>query len=237
MPTKTKTKRSTSMISARKYRPYKKQRIYPTVGLYLRNKEVKHVDSVISSRISSTANFNLLNAIRVGSNDYQRIAKDVKNVSLYITGGIQWDQQANNSTDYMRLMLVYDRQANGVTPVIGDILQNVTTTGATSSTSFDHYNHSNAERFKILWDHHINICQDRQTGTPAYTEHSPISAVPFEFKRWINLKGLTTKYLSDAADITGITSGAIYFITYGFVAANSANHIANVRTRLKYVDY
>lgn len=215
----------------------KRRRSSTTAALYNRRPESKHVDTFLSSRVSTTATFTLLNAIRLGNNDYQRIGKDVKMQSMMLKGGFQFDNAGGAATyDRLRYMVIYDRQANAATPVIADIISSITPAGAVTSTVWDQHNNDKADRFKILLDRAFSIPQDVQTGSTVSGQRTT-SIVPYTFQHFIPLFGLNTKYIVDAADITEISAGALYFLTYGVNAAAAANYIINCSIRMKYKDY
>lgn len=236
------TIRTSKRKASKKSTPYgqiasKKRRFASTAGLYSRRLEIKHVDSFISSRVSTTAAFTLLNAIRLGNNDYNRIGKDVKMQSMMLKGGVQFDNSAGNPTfDRLRYMVIYDRQTNGAAPVIGDIITSVSAAGVTSTTVWDQHNNDKADRFKILLDRAFTIPQEAQTGATVAGQRV-VGVVPFSFQHFLPLGGLNTKYFGDAADVSEITAGSLYFVTYGVNAAAAANYIINCSIRVKYTDY
>ena len=56
----------------------------------------------------------------------------------------------SNSFDFLRLLVVYDRQSNGTLPAISDILAS-DLAGAVTTTSRSSRNDDYKDRFKILW--------------------------------------------------------------------------------------
>ena len=54
------------------------------VGLYNRRTELKTLDATISAKFSTTANFTLFNAVRLGPDDFQRVGKEIKMHSLFL---------------------------------------------------------------------------------------------------------------------------------------------------------
>ena len=65
------------------------------------------------------------NAVRLGPDDFQRVGKEIKMHSLFLRGCVTDRTTAariSNSFDFLRLLVVYDRQSNGTLPAISDIL-------------------------------------------------------------------------------------------------------------------
>ena len=58
----------------------------------------------------------------------------------------------SNSFDFLRLLVVYDRQSNGTLPAISDILAMRDLAGAVTTTSRSSRNDDYKDRFKILLD-------------------------------------------------------------------------------------
>ena len=52
-------------------------------ALYNRRTELKTLDATISAKFSTTANFTLFNAVRLGPDDFQRVGKEIKMHSLF----------------------------------------------------------------------------------------------------------------------------------------------------------
>ena len=78
MPMKRKT--PSSRQSRRKV-PYKRSRMAPPqrqVGLYNRRTELKTLDATISAKFSTTANFTLFNAVRLGPDDFNVLVKKLR---------------------------------------------------------------------------------------------------------------------------------------------------------------
>lgn len=101
--------------------------------------------------ISSVANGGvfLLNGCAQGSDYTQRVGREIMIKSLFIRGFTQLGSA--NESDVQRVVVVLDTQANGTTPVFGDIFNNVTAalTFADPSTL---NNLSNRDRFRIIID-------------------------------------------------------------------------------------
>ena len=138
-----KRKTPSSRQSRRKV-PYKRSRMAPPqrqVGLYNRRTELKTLDATISAKFSTTASFTLFNAVRLGPDDFQRVGKEIKMHSLFLRGCVTDRTTAariSNSFDFLRLLVVYDRQSNGTLPAISDILAMRDLAGAVTTSLQDH---------------------------------------------------------------------------------------------------
>ena len=105
-----KRKTPSSRQSRRKV-PYKGRawlHLKDRVGLYNRRTELKTLDATISAKFSTTANFTLFNAVRLGPDDFQRVGKEIKMHSLFLRGCVTDTTAAriSNSFDFLRLLVV-----------------------------------------------------------------------------------------------------------------------------------
>jgi len=106
---------------------------------------------------SSALNLVYFNFIQEGSGFWNRIGRKICMKSLYLTGFI-----ARNNTngavlpeDYNRIIVFYDRQANGANVTLANLLLTTDQAGATTTTPFSGINMNNRERFLILMDRRI----------------------------------------------------------------------------------
>ena len=121
---------------------------------FYRQSELKLVDVAQTSNvISTTAYFNVLNIPVAGASFYQRVGNEIEMKSLHLIGNITCTGQPSaGAVDYCRIMILYDRQPNGAYPTAADVLTSYASAGGTTSTSYDHLNPNNADRFKVLAD-------------------------------------------------------------------------------------
>lgn len=210
----------------------------PSRGLmiYNRRPELKSVDTVISSLLSTTVVFNLVNLLRLGNDDYQRIGREIKMRSLTITGGVIDIRQSSQASDFFRYMVIYDRQANGAVPTLQNILTSVSSAGAATNAANAGRNEDMRDRFKILLDKYWGIPNDTNGGSSAAGQRVT-GHFPSTIKHYIPLHGAVTKYVSDANDITQVGAGALYIMTFGDIAAGNANYTLKCNARLTYSDY
>lgn len=90
-----------------------------------------------------------LNAMTNGAELYQRIGRKCYLKSVHIRGWFT-PSGANGTSDWLRLIVYYDAQANGAAITLGTLLQNSNTGAATDA--FSNLNLFNRARFQILRD-------------------------------------------------------------------------------------
>lgn len=188
--------------------------------------------------LNQTAVITPLNLIRVGSTFCNRIGRKISMKSLRLNGYINTLRTASVD-DYVRIMVVYDRQTNGALPAIADILQDTdqATTNVTNSHSGANVN--NVDRFQILKDYHIYLptltVTAGQITTPGFTD--PVSTT-MRIDCYLKLNGLLTQYKADSspAVIGDISSGGLYLVTFGGNAAAEEGYNCLLKTRLRYTD-
>lgn len=137
---------------------------------------------------------------------------------------------ATNAGMYLRVMVVYDAQANGAFPSATDLLavQEAGGTAAYNPTSF--LNLNNRDRFLVLKDKHWYFpWHGNILGTAAQNMSSGLTkAGPLEFKCYIRLKGLETTYSSSAAlanilAASSITTGSLLLFTSSYWLINDGS--------------
>lgn len=182
--------------------------------------------------ISTTAQFQLLNGLLLGSDVNNRIGRKVALKSLQFTGQIRIDQSKSGVDDYFRVMLVYDRQPTLST--IPPLLSSYDQASNVSSTAFDFFNISNNNRFKMLAD--IRYCMDGPASVGNFQSLTNTDYKgEYNINRYIKLNGLQTHY--DNAVSTSIpVEGALYLVTYGSVAAASAPYSISFTSRVRFSD-
>jgi len=208
-------------------------------------KETKSVDFPIAANtpqtdiISTTATFLCVNTVQEGAGFYNRIGRRITMQSLHVTGMVFTNQGVTPGSvdEYLRIMVVYDRQPNGATPAIADLLLDYDNAGATSTKSFSHININNADRWQVLRDIRLQIPNDAgnlESGEAPIIDYSNRGNV----NEFIRLNGLETHYkaTTNPGAIGDISSGALWVITFGNVAAATAAYQFKWTARLRYSD-
>jgi len=152
--------------------------------------------------------------------------------SLFPTG----NAAGQNISYQTRFMIVYDRQPNGVYPVIGDILGDITVNNSVQAGDYiSSINPVNFDRFIVLCDKMISIGQTL-TGTLGLGQTTETSMGIEEF---IKLKGLETVFKSSTtgSPISDIATGALYLYTQAeIMPAGSEDWCLDAKFRLRYYD-
>lgn len=220
------------------YRP-----MVPTAALRGRgggSSELKTVDvSGLVKVLSTTATFTILNPVQEGTGFYNRIGRKIQMKSLRIKAQIGITGNESNLFEYLRVMIVYDRQPTGAAPAIADLLQNVDQAGAATTDSKSSLNLNNSDRWLVLMDNPIEVpYADKDASN--WLAQGVFDYVKNEVNidRFINLRSLEAHFKSTSNPITeaDITTGTLYLVTYGSTAAASAPYQLLASTRMRYYD-
>lgn len=231
---------------------YGRGRRKSTAGLFSgrssRNLEIKSVDfpvnaSTATCTLNSTMYIQALNVCQAGSAFYNRIGNEIEMKSLHLVGQVIANGAASTGVnEYLRIMLIYDRQPNGAYPVLADILSNYDNNGTTSSSSYAMTNPNNKDRFQILMDDRLSISNNITTVATQQNTAYVIDYIKNEvnISRYVKLKGLMTRFKTSTSPsvIGDISTGALYLVGIGNQAAgaNGAGYQFLFNSRLKYTD-
>lgn len=189
-----------------------------------RRGEWKYVDTSLGFDINTGALGSLLNGLQPGSSASQRIGMNCEFKSLEFRARVT-STAATGVDQYCRMLIVQDKQSNGVAPGIGDILINASTTAPR--------NLANRKRFRILWDKTFAMGGNlNAAGTP--------STVPNlrNFKAYMKFRpAIRTEYNTGVAGtIADINSNSLYLVTIGTEAAGATDAGLVGYIRLRYTD-
>lgn len=204
-----------SKTAFKKARPRPVQNILSTSAFQM---PVSHVEkkffdkTISSSECSTTGTITHINAITQG-NDYNNMLgrqTQMKSVSVhgYVAVG------ATPTSAAIRLLVVYDKSPSGALPAITDIL--------TVASMGGHVNLNNSSRFVILYDRFGEL------------EVTDKSIQNINLYRRIDLPA--TQKSNDGA-IANYVTGAMYLVTVGNLATGVTAPVANVITRIRFVDH
>lgn len=180
--------------------------------------ELKFKDVTVDGNVAhTTAAFNtgiLLNGLTPGSSASERIGRKVTIKSLLIRWSVHLSATTTGGAP-IRILVVYDRQANAAAPAITDILL---------TDNFNANNNlSNRDRFITIFDQYsepISVQNNYATNGVLYKS--------------LNLE--ETFNSGNAGNIGDISTGSIYI----FVAAAESIGVANLafegRSRVRYTD-
>lgn len=190
----------------------------PFWGLRGSNFEKKFLDTFVSSDITTDVNPSVtpINLLAAGTDANQRIGRKVEIKSIQVRSDIKMKDVG--TAQFGRFMLVYDKQTNGATPALTDILD----TGSSPTPTTALLNINNRDRFAVLYDDIIefdNVLRDCYANK-------------------VYKKGLWEEIFKDTGGtIASVTSGALYWVTVG-EQTNASAHGLNQATsiRIRYID-
>ncbi len=205
---------------------FKKQRSVGPVtvriprGLVLRQPEVKHLDFVLLTAVTSSGVIELVNGVLIGTSNSSRIGNKI-HIHKVMIRGFSFLTDTTDDGDVVRLLLVEDRSAAGTTPTVANVLDTV------STSSFKNQNTMN--RFNFIWDHRF-AWDSRSVAV----ENPPTTFVQkhtiFEgFKR----TNIVTEYTSSVVTFAAISTSSIFLLSL----SNEAGAITiSGRVRISYTD-
>lgn len=180
--------------------------------------EKKVLDTAYATYVcDTTGSVTLLTGIAQGDDFNQRDGRKIKITDVMIQGCVSAVDSVTDDV-YCTVMLIYDRQSNQGAPTIADIFS------AANSTAFMNLN--NRERFKILSTDRVCLSRNNATATTAVG-----SCNQSIINRYIKTD-LVTIFDGTGGAVTDITTGAVFLVTLGDVAAGSGGaYFASARVR------
>ena len=179
-------------------------------ALSLINAERKYVDanSEVTAQTTSPT-YVLLNGTNQGDDNIgERVGRSIKMTSVYARAQLTFNAAATNT--FFRCMIVKDRQSNGSTPTITEILQ--------SSAINSPRNIDEGKRFTVLKDV-VYTLSDQQ---------------PIKFFKWFTKLSDHVEYSGTTAATSDINTNAMWMIIFSTEATNGPKWDYHVRTR--YLD-
>lgn len=200
--------------------------------------EIKSVDcSVAPTAITTAAQFYLLNGMVPGTQFYNRIGQKINMKSITIRWNIGVGVPGAAADDYVRIMVIYDKQTNGAFPALADVLQDISQNGTAQSDCLTGLNLQNRNRFVVLRDHTLSnynaLGTVQQVVSGADTETMDVVSKV----EYIPLEGAETIFKSSGATgaVTEVQSGSLIVMAVGQTVANQAFNLS-YRARLRYTD-
>lgn len=191
-------------------------------GIHVEKKSVENPASNIFTAISCTDVIStvLLNGIEEGTGLNQRVGRKISLASSSVKYTLV--SPADFSSSSVRLTVVFDKQANGTSPAVGDVFMD--STGPANSN----FNLNNRQRFVTLYDKRIAVNPIDSAHTSTHTGTIPI-----------RLKGMTTTYKNTGPQIGDIATGSLFLIVSGTAANGGAANTKPVfyyNSRTRYLD-
>lgn len=179
--------------------------------------ELKNLDTVSVSQIiaaQATAVVTLLNGVAQGTTALTRLGRSItmKSILLRISLGMA---ATTAGASPIRILVVYDKQTNGVAPIATDVL--------VSDNIYDANNLNNSRRFVTLIDHVIPVLGT--SGPQAYldTVYKKLNHV-VEFNN------------GSAGTVGDIQTGSVYMFVWQSGALITANPLGGIKCRIRFAD-
>lgn len=216
-----------SMIYPKKYRN-KKKRIVRKSSLPSKQARIARTPSTVEYKFcddgTETVAANttgvvvcLNDEITQGSDaDSNRIGNKIqmKSIALNIENKATATTGLNQSH---RVMLVYDKETNGVLPTVTDIFN------STNNLMYRHRSVLNNTRFVVLMDRYVTLQSDT-TG-----QNTCI------WDKYVKLDS-EEMFLNNSGDITGVGRGGLYLVVIGEIVAGVTAGTLTYNSRLRYTD-
>lgn len=197
------------------------------------NVEQKNIDTVDAGDFSvSNVKTYLLNGISQGDTGNTRDGDQVKIMKTY--GKIQLISTLNGSQSHFRIMLVLDKQADGTTPTISEVLD----VGNSEPPTIAHFNMDNKFRFRVLKDKLVKITPQSITGGDGSRIisyfHNFIKHRKNKLKRNPLKEGVRVRYSGTGNTASDIASGSLWLFVIADAALSdfTCDHVG----RTRYVD-
>jgi len=185
---------------------------------YPSNIERKFFDVALTDDATSTPSLNCVNAMVAGTSAVTRIGRRIVMKSLQIRGLIYRENAATTTNQFMRLVVVFDRQPNGSATVAP------WTDMYNTATPHTLKNMANAGRFFTLMDKNIDIT----AANGGNTEVSINEFIKFNLPVYYNA--------GVAGNVADISTGALLVCYVGSQAAGTDDINVELNCRLRYTD-
>jgi len=194
-------------------------------GTYSRSQvEKKYIDVAEATyACSTTGSVTCLNLCNEGTGVSQRIGRKICIKSVQVRG-ITYPADGTVLATNVRIMLIWDKQVNGVIATIAELLS--------AATSNSYMNLDNRERFVVIMDKQFACGGFATTATQAFAQSPTVHTVN-KYKKLP--AGSFTIYDGTGAGIADINTGALYLVTIGDVITGDA-HIFRAACRVRYTD-
>jgi len=213
------------------------------------NHETLYLSNQDDTAVAGSAKLVLLNATTEGASFYNRIARRIRMKSITIIWRCSFGDATLSQPVMHRILVVYDRQSNGVVPVLSDILQPYSQLdsggGAVATQAYSGLNMNNRDRYLVLKDTCFLEGDQAAAGTVGMI--STGRKGEFTGKWFIKLKGMETHYKTagneagqdGTSNYACISTGALYLVAWSTGATGSTPALAsslNYIARLKFYD-
>ncbi len=194
----------------------------------------------ILSTVTTNGQMPPANLIQQGTGSYNRVGRRIAMKSIRVKGTLDCHMYktagGDNSGNIIRLVVVYDKQPTGVTPLFNQVFGVTDQNGTETSRFTDSLRYDNMERFEILKDDYFTF----QASSMDQAVAGNYQAQMKHFDHYIKLKDRTTTFSGQTAPmaIADISSGAVYVIFRALIndALVSDCRVIHSQARLRYTD-
>lgn len=222
-------KRQQHYVGRKFFAPRAAPKVY---GKPTQESKVSDIDTT-TINISTTGSFTLLHVPVPGSDMTQRIGRKTWIKNTYIRGRVQTEAAGQTAATtiqttahHARLIVFVDKQPNGATPAVTDLLK--------EALPESQLNLNNRDRFSILRDQcYVFDPYANNSGVGGSSESNQVALV----KEFVKVKQECIFNSNTDGDIDNINSGALFMFWIGSGTAGTNtddNAIVSVRTR--YLD-
>lgn len=194
--------------------------------------EKKFVDTTVTGDCSTTGSVTALNLVDEGTGVSQRVGRKICMKSVQLRGQIRPEDALTTGANctiptHVRVMIIWDKQVNGVIATIAEILS------AATSQSFMNLN--NRERFVVLMDKAMLVGPQIMdtTATQSVAAVGVAGRIINKYKKFP--QSTFTIFDGTGAGIADINTGGLYAVCIGDRAAGAAA-IGNLVARIRYTD-
>jgi len=200
----------------------------------------------LGQSIPNQQDFIPLNLIATGTGSWQRTGRKITLKSIYVTGFFgQLESSEQAYPNYVRVMIVYDKQPKGSLPTQTDLLQasvgaNGIPTDASRAT--DGLNMAYKDRWEIIADERMMLNPYNSTGGTGNVQVCQGN----QFEIYRKLKYRESMYGGTTQDIASVSTGVLYLVVIGqrtaYVGLTGVqtiypiNHWYEFTARLRYTD-
>jgi len=176
--------------------------------------------SLVTAAAPNQAVFQLLNGLALGTTGITRIGRQITIKSFLIRMAV--NAASTGSAGILRLLILWDSQANGAAPSAADVFE----TSTDSSILVSPLNLSNRERFQVVMDKVYNI------GGAGAVDGVPPDTIHIEkFKK---MNKIVTFNGGNAGTVGDIATNSLYMITIS--TAFTAAPLTSYHTRIRFTD-
>lgn len=187
--------------------------------------------------MNTTGTIQNLAAIQQGTAESQRVGNKVALKSLRLRLRLRNSGFLTDQISAGRVMVIYDRQPNGVYPAISTILSTVNQAGTIIAGTLDSSINVNLlERFIVVMDKYLALQPSNNALQPYNTGST--DQRNFQIDEFLKLKNLETAFSDTVSPMTiaQVPTGALYLICLGNIVSGSEPFYWQGEVRLRFRD-